>query len=129
MNSVSCKSFRAQVTIGLNIGYTTNSISIETVKRELAAAQQVVKKELNVFLSTKIKTCEIVFLGQEEPSVELEFIQYPKFIQDEALLKKAILKLTELMMMALQQNRVVIIFNDETIMLEKSEEIDPNIEI
>lgn len=129
MNSVSCKSFRAQVTIGLNIGYTTNSISIETVKRELAAAQQVVKKELNVFLSTKIKTCEIVFLGQEEPSVELEFIQYPKFIQEEALLKKAILKLTELMMMALQQNRVVIVFNDETIMLEKSEEIDPSIKI
>ena len=129
MNSVSCKSFRAQVTIGLNIGYTTNSISIETVKRELAAAQQVVKKELNVFLSTKIRTCEIVFLGQEEPSVELEFIQYPKFIQDEALLKKAILKLTELMMITLQQNRVVIVFNDETIMLEKSEEIDPNIEI
>lgn len=129
MNSVSCKSFRAQVTIGLNIGYTTNSISIETVKCELAAAQQVVKKELNVFLSTKIRTCEIVFLGQEEPSLELEFIQYPKFIQDEALLKKAILKLTELMMMALQQNRVVIVFNDETIMLERSEEIDPNIEI
>ncbi|MCF6140489.1 hypothetical protein L1S34_04250 [Flavobacterium sp. K77] len=129
MNSVSCKSFRAQVTIGLNIGYTTESISIETVKHELAAAQQVVKKELNVVLSTKIRTCEIVFLGQEEPSVELEFIQYPKFIQEEALLKKAILKLTELMMMALQQNRVVIVFNDDTIMLEKSEEIDPNIEI
>lgn len=129
MNSVSCKSFKAQVTIGLNIGYTTDSISIETVKHELAAAQQAVKKELNVVLSTKIRTCEIVFLGQEEPSVELEFIQYPKFIQEEALLKKAILKLTELMMMALQQNRVVIVFNDETIMIEKSEKIDPNIEI
>lgn len=129
MNSIACKTFRAQVTIGLNIGYTTDSISIETVKSELATAQQAVKKELNVVLSTKIRTCEIAFLGQEEPSVELEFIQYPKFMQEEALLKKAILKLTELLMMALQQNRVVIVFNDETVMLEKSEEIDPNIQL
>lgn len=119
MNSVSCKSFRAQVTIGLNIGYTTDIISIETVKHELTAAQQAVKKEFNVVLSTKIRTCEIVFLGQEEPSVELEFIQNPKFIQEDTLLKKAILRLTELMMMALQQNRVVIVFNDETVMLEQ----------
>ena len=31
-------------------------------------------------------------------------------------------------MITLQQNRVVIVFNDETIMLEKSEEVDPNIQ-
>lgn len=128
MNIVSCKTFTAQVTIGLNIGYTTDIISLQTVKRELFTAQKAIKKEYYVVLSTKIRLCEIVFLGQEEPSIELEFIQYPKFIHEESLLKKAIIQLTELLMTALQQNRVVIVFNDETIMLEKSEKVDPNIQ-
>lgn len=128
MNRVSCKTFTAQVTIGLNIGYTTDIISLQTVKLELFTAQKAIKKEYDVVLSTKIRLCEIVFLGQEEPSIELEFIQYPKFIHEESLLKKAIIQLTELMMITLEQNRVVIVFNDETIMLEKSEKVDPNIQ-
>jgi hypothetical protein len=129
MKSINCKTFKAQLTIGLNIGYTTNLISLQTVKHELFTAQKAIQNEFNVLLSTKIRTCEIVFLGQEEPSVELEFIQYPKFINEEALLKKAILKLTELIMIALHQNRVVIVFNDETLMIEKSDEVDPNIKL
>ena len=52
-----------------------------------------------------------------------------KFINEESLLKKAIIQLTELLMTALEQNRVVIVFNDETIMLEQSEEIDPSIQL
>jgi hypothetical protein len=32
-------------------------------------------------------------------------------------------------MLQLQQNRVVIIFTDETIMLEQSDTIDPNIKL
>lgn len=129
MNSIKCNTFTAQVTIGLNKRYSSDLISLQTVKQELFSAQETIKKEYNVFLSSKIRACEIVFLGQQEPSVELEFIQYPKFLNEESLIKKAIIKLTELMMIALQQNRVVIVFNDETIMLEQSEEIDPSIQL
>ena len=129
MNSIKCKTFTAQATMGLNKGYSSDLISLQTVKQELFSAQETIKKEYNLVLSTKIRACEIVFLGQEEPSIELEFIQYPKFLNEESLLKKAIIKLTELLMIALQQNRVVVVFNDETIMLEKSEEIDPSIQL
>lgn len=129
MRSIKCKTFTAQATIGLNKGYSSDLISLQTLKQELFSAQETIRKEYNVVLSTKIRACEIVFLGQEETSVELEFIQYPKFLNEESLLKKAIIKLTELMMIALQQNRVVVVFNDETIMLEQSEEINPSIQL
>jgi hypothetical protein len=92
-------------------------------------AQREIYEEFNIGLSAKISSCEILFLGQEEPSIELQFIQYPKFLHEEFLLKKAIVKLTELMMIELEQNRVVIVFTDEIIMLEQSNEIDPNIQL
>jgi hypothetical protein len=66
-------------------------------------------------------------LGEEEPSMELQFIQYPKFPHEEAELKKELIIRTELMMIELEQKRVVIVFTDETIMLEQSDSIDPNI--
>ena len=98
-------------------------------KDELLNGQRVIKEKYNVLLSVKIRQCEIVFLGQEELSVELEFIQYPKFLQEEKELKKAIISLTEILMLKLEQNRVVIVFKDDTIMLEQNENINPDIEI
>jgi hypothetical protein len=66
-------------------------------------------------------------LGEEEPPMELQFIQYPKFPHEEAELKKTLITLIELIMIELEQNRVVIVFIDEAIMLEQSHSIDPNI--
>lgn len=127
MNHTSCKTFTAQVTIGLYKGYSKELISPKVVKSELLKAQKDIKEKHGIFLSTKIRTCEIVFLGQEEPVIELEFIQYPKLLQEEALLKKAIVSLTEMLLLKLEQNRIVIVFTDETVMLEQTEAIDPNI--
>jgi len=58
----------------------------------------------------------------------LEFIQYPKFPTKEALLKQAIVQLVKLLMEDLDQNRTVIVFQEETICLEKTEGIDPEIQ-
>ena len=129
MNSLSCKTFTAQVTIGMTKGYSKEKIMMNVFKDELLNGQRVIKEKYNVLLSVKIRQCEIVFLGQEELSVELEFIQYPKFLQEEKELKKAIISLTEILMLKLEQNRVVIVFKDDTIMLEKNENINPDIEI
>jgi hypothetical protein len=125
----SCKTFTAQVTIGLYKGYSKELVSQKVLKEELVIAQRAAKEQYGVLLSTKIRTCEIVFLGQEEPAVELEFIQYPKFQQEEELLKKAIVSLTEMILITLEQNRVVIVFKDETIMIEQNNEIDPTIKL
>lgn len=129
MKSSTIKTFTAQATIGLNKGYSDEIILISDFKKELCKRQQQIKKEYDVVLSVKLTLCEIVFLGQEEPSVTLEFIQYPKFPVAESLLKKAIIHLIELLMEDLDQNRTVIVFQDETICLEKSNEIDPKINI
>lgn len=129
MNSLSCKTFTAQVTIGMTKGYSKEKIMMNDLKDELLNGQREIKEKYNVLLSVKIRQCEIVFLGQEELSVELEFIQYPKFLQEEKELKKAIISLTEILMLKLEQNRVVIVFKDDTIMLEQNENINPDIEI
>lgn len=129
MDISSIKSYTAKVTIGLFKGYSRELTSIEVFKEVLLEAQQKIKTDFNIALSAKLIPCEIMFLGQEEPSMELQFIQYPKFPQEESVLKKAIIALTELIMINLEQNRVVIVFTDETIMLEQSTEIDPNIKI
>jgi hypothetical protein len=127
MKTIQCKTFTASVTIGLCRGYSNKKLSQAEVKKALLNAQQKVNTDFKIALSVKLTPCEILFLGQEEPSMELQFIQYPKFPREESDLKKAILALTKQMMTALEQNRVVIVFSDETIMLEQSEAIDPNI--
>jgi hypothetical protein len=121
------KTFIAQVTIGLYKEYSKERFSLVEFKKALDFAQRKIKSEYNIALSVKVTLCEIVFLGQEEPSVNLQFIQYPKFPQEVSVLKKEIVKLTELLMLKMKQNRVVIVFTDETIMLEQSDAIDPNI--
>ena len=129
MNTITSKTFTATATVGLYKAYSKELISINTFKKALYKAQEEIKKEFNVALSTKMTLCQIIFLGQEEPSVSLDFIQYPKFPKDEVVLQEAIMQLVQLLMESLDQNRIVIVFQNETICLEKSEEIDPKIQL
>jgi hypothetical protein len=129
MNTVKCKTFKAEVTIGLYKNYTSELISRDEFDKALLVAQEVIKNDLDVYLSTKISECQIVFLGQNEPSIELQFIQYPKFLVEELELKNAIVELVKLLMKKLQQNRIVIVFPDETIMLEETSDIDDSIKL
>ena len=127
MTIVTIKSFIAHITIGLYRGYSSKEISIDDVKKILAIGQEKIRKEANILLSAKISLCHIVCLGQDEPSVEIQFIQYPKFPADESALKVAITDLAIFMMENLEQNRTVIIFPEETLMIEQTSEIDPKI--
>jgi len=129
MNSVVCTTFTAKATIGLARGYSKKRISVSEFKKALLQAQERIKVQQQIALSAQLTRCEILFLGQEEPAMELQFIQYPKFPQQEAALKEAITALVQLMMLALEQNRVVIVFTDETLMLEQSAAIDPSIRL
>jgi hypothetical protein len=129
MKAIINKTYTAQITFGLFKEYSRKLITLKEFKESLFFAQQKIKTENDITLSVKVRHCEILCLGQDEPSIELEFIQYPKFPQEESVLKKAIVELTEIMMIALEQNRVVIVFSDETIMLEQSDALDPNIQL
>jgi hypothetical protein len=128
MNIVKNKTFTAKAVIGLVRGYSQDSISTTEFKKVLQDAQKKIYQHYGIGLSVKSTNCEIIFLGQEEPSIDLQIIQYPKFPQTEEILKKMFLALIEMMMLELDQNRVVIVFSDETIMLEQLDTIDPNIQ-
>lgn len=65
--------------------------------------------------------------GQIEPHVTLSFINYPKFPLKVEILKKEIEELTKQLMNKFKQNRTIIEYLDETVMLEQREEIDPRI--
>ena len=86
MKRESIKTFTAQFTLGLKAGYTERAISIDELKKVLTEAQKHVFNETSIKLSAKVTACDIVFSGQDEPSAELQFIQYPKFPVEESKL-------------------------------------------
>ncbi len=65
--------------------------------------------------------------GQIEPHLKIKFINYPKFELDPIVLKHEIEELSKQLMLNFKQNRVVIEYLDETIMLENYAEVDPRI--
>lgn len=128
MKFLKIKTFTATAVIGLLRGYSNEAITLIEFKRVLLSAQTEIYQKYGIGLSVKLSTTEILFLGQNEQSVDIQIIQYPKFPQPEETLKKAFIQLIEIMMQKLEQNRVVIVFSDETIMMEQTDSLDPNIQ-
>lgn len=127
VNTVTAPTWKASVTMGRNIGYSNELILIDEITETIAIVQQEIANQLKVKLSAKLTQCIIVFAGQKEHSVTLDFIQYPKFLYEESKLKEAVLQFTMKLMVRFNQNRIVVVFLDETIMLEQSDTIDPKI--
>lgn len=121
--------FAAKVTIGRQFGYTEEIIEKSNVIELIQTIQQNLIKDKNIFLSVSISDTEIVMDGQIEPHLNLSFINYPKFPLTPELLKKEIEMLTKKLMKEFKQNRTIIEYLDETVMLEFSKEIDPRITI
>ena len=129
MKKVICDTYHASAVIGLQKGYSDEMLTMEAFRAALLKAQAILKDNTGTLLSVKLTPCEIVFLGQEEPSVTLEFINYPRFPLPDEQWKQGVLSLTEHLMELLDQNRVVVVFPGQTVMLEKSSSIDPRIRL
>ena len=129
MNITKCKSFTASAVIGLNRDYTDKRVSKAELKEAILNTQHKIKDTEGVLLSVKLTQCEILFLGQDEPSVTFDFIQYPKFLRDKKVWKNAVVQFVKNIMAVLEQNRTVIVFPDTTLMLENSDKIDPKIKM
>ncbi|WP_299399114.1 hypothetical protein [uncultured Gelidibacter sp.] len=129
LEKVSIKSFSAKVTLGLEIGYTKKLIEKSEIIKSLQNYQNQLIKEKNLILSVSLSVCDIILSGQVEPHLKLNFINYPKFPMEEKVLKIEIENLTKYLMKKFEQNRVVIEYLDETIMIENSELIDPRIKV
>ncbi len=127
MKEIITNKFTATVTIGLQKGYSKDLWSKNEVITSLQEVQNKLIQHKELYISAAISKCDIVLSGQIEPSIKLDFINYPKFPLEENVFKDAIIKLTKELMEKLQQNRVVIVFHNDIVMLENSTEIDPRI--
>jgi hypothetical protein len=119
--------FSAKVTLGLELGYTTESIEKSKIILAIQSIQNELVSNKNIFLSVSMSETLIVMCGQIEPHITLNFINYPKFPQNTEVLKQEIEELTKKLMIEYKQNRTIIEYLDETVMLEQCEEIDPRI--
>lgn len=127
MDEITLPTFTASFTLGLKQGYHEEQWTPEEVIRVLQEEQVAMERSTNVLLSARVTPCRIVCKGQDEPSLELSFIQYPRFPLEEEVLRQAILSLARRMMDRLSQNRTVVVFPDVTVMLEGSQAVDPGI--
>ena len=127
MKTITIKIFRASINLGLKKGYSQETISEKEVINFLQAYQEKMIVEENIYLSASIINNMIVLSGQAEPHLKIEFINYPRFFYKESLLKEKINELAELLLNKFEQNRIVIIYDDKTVMIEQSDEIDPQI--
>lgn len=127
MKKITSNTFKAEITIGLNKGYTDNKWTLKELKTKLTVVQEKLKLKTGTLLSAKVTPCDIVFLGQDEKSATISFINYPKFPLDYISFKEGVLFVGQELMNLLEQNRIVVVFRDETVMLENANEVDPRI--
>jgi len=121
------KTFQASIFIGLEYGYTQKQIDENLVIESLSELQKQLSAEKNIFLSASVSKTVIVLNNQKEPHLKIDFINYPKFPLDENIFKDEVLIIGKELMKQFKQNRILIIYTDETVMLEQSEETDQRI--
>ena len=119
MNIIIKPTFTATVTIGMQLGYSKQLFQKSQLIALLQKFQQQQISERTVYLSACISECEIVLSGQVEPHIKLDFINYPKFPLEEKQFKNEVELLSIHLMNELNQNRIVIVFHNETKMFEK----------
>ena len=129
IKKVIAPTFKAEITIGLYKGYSDAIWNLNELKSGLNKAQKLLKKNRGLLLSAKVTLCDIVFLGQDEPSVTISFINYPKFLIEKESFKEGVEFIGRTLLDDLKQNRIVIVFDDETTMLEQSDNIDRHIDL
>ena len=121
--------FFAEITAGRQIGYSEELIADYEVVKFIQDYQDDIIEKKNIWLSVSLSECRIILSGQVEPHFKVRFINYPKFPLPVDKLKKEVEEFAKAYLSRFRQNRIVIEYAKETVMLEKSEVIDPRIKI
>ena len=127
MNIERVEKFTAIITIGKAYGYSSGEYSLEELHIALQEHQNKRIREKNIYLSTFVYQGDIVMSGQIEPHYRLELINYPRFPLDKKVFKDEVTKLAKHLARFFKQNRLVIVFHNEIVMLEENKDIDPRI--
>ena len=125
---ISADPFKAVINLGLKWNYSDELILKSDVTNVIRDYQKSKIARGDVLLSVSIKESEIVLADQVEPHLEISVINYPKFQYDSKQLKSEVIVLAQHLMSKFNQNRLVIEFLDETLMIENTDEIDPRVE-
>ena len=127
MNKISIPKWTACITIGMQKGYTDEKIGLKEIKELLSKIQEIQIEREKLFLSANVFLSDIVLSGQDEPHANVNFINYPRFPATEEKLKEGVLEIGKYLMDQLQQNRIVITFGHEVIVLEQTSDTDARI--
>ena len=113
------KTFEARVVLGLKVGYLSKeTISLDDVKR---AIEKSASKVDDFTFSGILTSSEIVVSGKseyKEPAILIETSIYPRFPEEKETFKKKFTEFIGKLAVELKQERVVIRFTDESLMVE-----------
>lgn len=122
-------SLKATITIGRKRGYSEDLIPVSDFYTVLSDLQLELKKTLDIALSARVTESTIIFAGQNEPCLVITFINYPKFPITHQKLKEGAIFIAKHLMTLLKQRRIVVEFQDQTLMLDVNDDIDPKINL
>ena len=127
MKTITLPKWSACITIGMQKGYTEERLELNEIKNHLKDIQEIQIKREQLYLSANVYLSDIVLSGHDEPHLNLNFINYPRFPASQEQLKRGVLEIAEYLQRILEQNRVLITFEQEIIMLEENREINKGI--
>jgi hypothetical protein len=108
--------FTANIYVGLQYGYSGFVSDFNDAHKWLQDYCNKVKLGL-----TLTKT-EFIYVDGREPGIIIGLINYPRFIKPIEEIKENAMNIGKGLMKLLGQERVSIVFSDETIMLEKEDD-------
>lgn len=111
MESHTVATFTAQIFVGLQEGYDGPTRSIDVVHGVCCDYVERVK------LCVTVTPTAFLYVGDEEPGAIVGLINYPRFPSTPETIKAHAMALAEELKQALAQNRVTVVFPDETVML------------
>jgi len=107
------KTFTANIYLGLQHGYSGSHSSVDEVRKWVQGYCD------KVGLGVTITPTEFVYTNGGEPGVVIGLINYPRFPVPEYSLKVTAQEIAQSLMELCHQERVSIVFSDETVMLER----------
>ena len=111
----------ANIYVGLRPGYEKNASNeiFNVAKESTIKVCQEYCNDLGLCLSVTDTT--FVYTNGNEPGLIIGLINYPRFTSTQHILKQKAIKLAEILLKKLKQERITVVCSDESIMVEKGE--------
>lgn len=104
--------YTANIYVGLRHGYGDTTSSVDEVRQWLQNYCNEVKAGLT------LTPTEFIYVNGKEPGVIVGLIQYPRFTEPTEFIQKKAFDIAKGLMGLCHQERISIVFPEETVMLE-----------